>query len=67
MGQIAEDMLDGSCCCICGQYFAHPKKKADGTPLGIYVHDYPAVCWVCWGDLSGEEKEGNMKSDVETF
>ena len=60
MGQIAEDMQDGSCCTLCGQYFKHPNG-------GIYVHDYPVVCWDCWGDLSGEEKEGNIKADVETF
>lgn len=29
MGEIAEDMLDGSCCELCGQYFEHPNCWKD--------------------------------------
>lgn len=61
MGEIAEDMIDGSCCSLCGQYFQHP--KADG----IYVHDYPVVCWDCWDNLTAKEKKDYVKSDVKTF
>ena len=61
MGQIAEDIIDGSCCELCQCYFQHP------TADGIYVHDYPAVCWDCWEDLTTEEKTNHTKSDVKTF
>lgn len=60
MGQIVEDMLDGSCCKLCGCYFQHPKG-------GIYVHDVPVTCWDCWDFLSDEEKKSHTKSDVKTF
>lgn len=61
MGQISEDILDGSCCQICCCYFKHPKVD------GIYVHDYPVVCWDCWDELSEEERKPYVKADVETF
>ena len=56
MGQIAEDMLDGSCCSECGCYFKHNKGE------GIYVHDFPVLCWDC----HTEESE-LQKADVKTF
>ena len=57
MSEIAEDMLDGSCCSICGQYFQHPKDKD-----AIYTHDYPVACKECW-----EPKCGYQKADVKTI
>jgi hypothetical protein len=54
MGEIAEDMIDGSCCSLCGQYFRL------GT--GIYVHEYPVACYDCW-----EPDCGYQKADVKTF
>jgi len=60
MGAVADDMIDGCCCTLCGQYFRHPKG-------GIYTHCYPVVCWDCWDDLTEEEKNNNQKSDVETL
>jgi hypothetical protein len=62
MGQISEDMLDGSCCQLCGQYFCHPKDED-----AIYVHGFPVVCWDCWPTLNKKQKEIYEKSDVETF
>lgn len=60
MGQIAEDMLDGSCCDLCGCYFKNPKG-------GIYVHETPTTCLDCWDDLTEEEKKQHKKADVKTF
>jgi hypothetical protein len=54
-------MIDGSCCQLCGQYFEDP----DGP--GIYVHDYPVICWDCWDDLTNEEKRDYQKAIVKTF
>lgn len=62
MGEIAEDMIDGSCCSECGQYFKHPMIDEKGESIGIYVHEYPVLCWDCW------TKDSELpKSDVETF
>lgn len=44
MGQIADDMIDGHCCSLCGLYFV---KK----------HGYPVVCKDCWKELSKKEKK----------
>lgn len=62
MGQIAEDMLDGSCCQHCGRYFIYSKYKGV-----IYAHDYPVTCWECWDDLSEQDKKKFIKADVITF
>jgi len=42
MGQIAEDMVDGTCCQRCGMYF-EDKANPDELP----THDYPVVCKDC--------------------
>lgn len=57
MGEMAEDILDGSCCALCGCYFKHPKKENEG-----YSHGYPVACKDCW-----EPDCGYGKADVETF
>ncbi len=56
MGQIAEDMIDGSMCSLCGCYF-----KFTNCP-GIYVHEYPVACWDCW-----DKDCGFPKAEVDTF
>jgi hypothetical protein len=57
VGQITEDMIDGSCCALCGQYFEHPKDAE-----AIYVHEYPVACWDCY-----EKDCGYQKAEVKTF
>lgn len=54
MSEIAEDMIDGSCCSLCGQYFTKNDK--------LYTHGYPVACWDCW-----EEDCGYPKADVKTL
>lgn len=44
MGQIADDMIDGLCCSLCGVYF-------------VQEHGYPVVCKHCWKELSKKEKK----------
>lgn len=61
MGQIAEDILDGTCCQLCCQYFRHPKTD------GLYVHEYPVVCWDCWERLTKKERKEYQKAEVKTF
>lgn len=61
MGEIADDMVDGTSCCLCGQYFAHPTD--DGL---LYVHGYPAVCWDCWKTLTKKERKEYQRAEVST-
>ena len=61
MGQLAEDILDGSCCELCGQYFKHSDEG------GIHCHEKPVVCWDCWKDLTKEEKKSHQRAEVKTF
>ena len=41
---IAEDIIDGLCCQLCGVYFEEE-------------HGYPVVCESCYNELSEEEKK----------
>ena len=60
MGEIAEDMCDGTCCELCGCYFEGP----DGH---LYTHDYPVVCWDCWLDIPIDERKDFQRALVKTF
>jgi hypothetical protein len=65
MGEMAEDILDGSACAICGCYFKHPKiDPKTNESIGIYSHGYPVACDDCWSAGCGYEK---CDDDVETF
>lgn len=59
MGQIADDMIDGTCCEICGCYF-----EKDGE---LYTHGYPVTCSECWDDMTREGKKHHTKTDCETL
>lgn len=61
MGQFAEDLIDGTCCFLCGQYFIDNKKE------NLYTHQYPAVCYRCWEELTPEQRKNYQKAEVETF
>jgi len=43
MGEVADAMIDGSCCAICGQYFEND-------------HGYPVACKDCWEPDCGYQK-----------
>lgn len=51
----AEDIIEGSCCALCGCYFADPGG-------GIFDHGYPVACYDCW-----EEDCGYQKAEVDTL
>ena len=51
MGELAEDAADGTACCLCGCYFKGQKEDE------LYTHEYPAVCWNCWRDLSKKQRK----------
>lgn len=64
MGEIADDLIDGSACEICGQYFLDPDDE-DGETL--YQHGYPVVCKECWSQLTPQEKKFHQKAKAETL
>ena len=43
MGEVSEDILDGTVCSLCGQYFQDPKDKHK-----CFTHGYPVVCKKCY-------------------
>lgn len=50
MGQIADDIIDGVCCALCGQYFVDEKEN-------LFVHGHPFACNECWTKDCGYEKQ----------
>jgi hypothetical protein len=63
MGQIADDMIEGRCCSLCGQYFVKDTNfPATETTLEfdaptMYEHGYPVACDECWEEGCGYEKQ----------
>lgn len=43
MGEIADDMLDGSCCQECSTYF-------------VRSHGHPVLCRECWTSYAPRER-----------
>jgi hydrogenase maturation factor HypF (carbamoyltransferase family) len=62
MSELAEDIFDGTCCSLCGQYFQDPKNSN-----GLYVHGEPVVCKDCWKDLDLSERKNYKKAVVDTI
>lgn len=61
MGEIAEDMTDGTCCSYCGQYFQLPNEES------LFTHGYPVLCENCWMESNDEERNGYSKSLAPTI
>ncbi len=57
MGEIADEMINGESCSLCGCYFEDPEN-----PGSSYVHGYPVACKDCW-----EPDCGYQKAEAETF
>lgn len=56
MGEIAEDMIDGTCCSTCGCYFKDPGDES------LFTHGYPVECWDCW------TKKSNLpRAEVDVY
>jgi hypothetical protein len=45
MGEIADDMVDGSCCTMCTMYFTKS-------------HGYPVLCGECYASMSKQDRAG---------
>lgn len=53
MGQIAEDIINGECCALCGQYFVKPNviDKTEYEVMSgqeIASHGMPVACKECF-------------------
>lgn len=60
MGQIADDMINGLCCGICGQYFL------DNSTGELYEHGHPVACNECYDNGCGYVKQdGKATIDFE--
>ena len=57
---ISEDIVDGTCCYECHNYFKDPDKKDTA-----YTHGYPVACKRCF--RTGMKKNGIQKAIVKTF
>ena len=60
MGQIADDIVDGTTCSLCGQLFVDDNDD-------LYTHGYPVVCWDDWRDLSKTERKQYQRAEVKTL
>ena len=60
MGEIAEDMVDGTCCMECGCYF----QDSEGH---LFTHGYPVICKECWPELTPAEKKDHTEATAETM
>lgn len=56
MGQIADDMINGACCAICGQYFVGVISDIWDEGPELFEHGYPVACYECWEEGCGYEK-----------
>lgn len=62
MGEIADDMIEGRACQMCGCYFVDPADESE-----IYEHGFPVTCAACWSGLSEKEKKGHQKASAPTL
>lgn len=60
MGDMADDMIDGSACSLCGMYF-QDRKRLDL----IWTHGYPVLCKECWDQQSPEDRKGSERAGLQ--
>lgn len=56
MGDMADDMVNGVTCSICGSMF-RGKTIHDEIP----EHGYPVACWHCWNKNTKECKSMGLQ------
>ena len=54
MGELADDILEGRSCSICGQHFTG-------------IHGYPVVCKDCWKELDEEDEDIYVRASLNTL
>lgn len=60
MGEIADQMINGETCNLCGCYF-------EDSSQNLYIHGYPVVCWDCWDNLTSKERKHHQKALVRNL
>lgn len=66
MGEVANDMINGRACQLCGSFFVENKQR-DKHHIELYEHGYPVVCWDCWECLTPKEKAQYTKALTGTL
>lgn len=60
MGQIADNMIEGRCCALCGQYFINRMTEE------LFEHGYPVACDECYESDCGYEPCNELATtDIE--
>lgn len=62
MGMIANDMIEGRACSLCGCYFVDPEDDDM-----MYEHGHAVVCKECWNGLTPAEKKFHEKAKADTL
>lgn len=58
MGQIADDITNGTLCSQCGVFFYDEKENP-------FEHGFPVLCWSCYDDGDKESRAGIPRSEYE--
>lgn len=65
MGQIADDMIDGTTCCVCGTFFVDQppgEHRDDSKEVSLFTHGFPAACFSCWRGMSKRERNNHQRA-----
>ena len=61
MGEIAQDIIKGRMCSLCGCYFCNV------STLKIFEHGFEVACYDCYNDLTETEKLDYKIAHTVTF
>lgn len=56
MESIVDDIIEGACCALCGQYFVREINKDGADVPVLHEHGYPVACAACWTNDCGYER-----------
>jgi len=63
MESLTNDIVTGTCCELCGQYFKDPTALDNEC----FVHGHPVVCYECFDKLEPVDQKTYHRANVETF
>lgn len=64
MGELADDMMSGTSCSLCGCYFKDG-AKLEANVLQLYSHGFPVACKDCWRELTGSERQDAISNGLQ--
>lgn len=59
MGEIADDMVEGTTCQLCGCFFGNEQE--------LFTHGFPVVCWDRWDDMKPAERKDYQRASHPTL